>query len=81
MSRRDIDRQNLSQHEDWYGNNIAVICPQCQKVYIVSEFPKRKGEGHVPLVENPLASIKTAKRGLSGKKSTTPVLIHWLQVN
>jgi hypothetical protein len=28
---------------DWHGNNIAVQCPVCDKVYIVSSFPDRNG--------------------------------------
>jgi Zn finger protein HypA/HybF involved in hydrogenase expression len=35
MNERPIDHTQLS--EDWEGNNIAVQCPACGKVYIVSE--------------------------------------------
>jgi transcription elongation factor Elf1 len=28
-------------HEDVYGNNAAVTCPLCSKVYIVSEYLNR----------------------------------------
>jgi hypothetical protein len=34
MPQRSIDHSRLD--EDWEGNNIAVTCPACGKVYIVS---------------------------------------------
>ena len=33
---RDLDPTNLSDAEDWEGNNIAFACPVCAKVFIVS---------------------------------------------
>ena len=35
MSERPLNVESLS--EDWEGNNIALQCPACGKVYIVSE--------------------------------------------
>ena len=34
--QRNLDPQNLSDAEDWEGNNIAFACPVCAKVFIVS---------------------------------------------
>ena len=34
--QRDIDPDQING--DWIGNNIAVECPLCKKVFIVSEF-------------------------------------------
>ena len=36
MPHRDLDPNALGPDEDWEGNNIAVRCPVCQKVYVVS---------------------------------------------
>jgi hypothetical protein len=33
---RTIDPDKLKGNEDWEGNNIAITCPVCGKVYIVS---------------------------------------------
>jgi len=43
MANKTLDRNALGQHEDWYGNNAAMRCPVCGKLYIVSEFI---GKGH-----------------------------------
>jgi Zn finger protein HypA/HybF involved in hydrogenase expression len=36
MPQRPIDLER--RDEDGQGNNIAVMCPNCDTVYIVSEF-------------------------------------------
>lgn len=38
--QRDLDRNKLGDLEDWYGNNIALACPACGKVFIVSAHMK-----------------------------------------
>lgn len=38
---KQIDRGSLS--EDVYGNNAAVTCPICGKVYIVSAMINKRG--------------------------------------
>lgn len=38
--QRHLDPNNLRHDEDWAGNNIAVTCPACKKVYIVSAAPQ-----------------------------------------
>lgn len=41
--RRELDPNALSKTEDWEGNNVAVTCPACGKVYIVSGAPHIHG--------------------------------------
>lgn len=43
MPRREISPQQLRDDEDWAGNNVAVTCPACSKVYLVSGFMHRSG--------------------------------------
>jgi hypothetical protein len=40
---RDLDRNRLGLLEDWVGNNIALACPVCLKVFIVSGLIHHKG--------------------------------------
>ena len=39
----ELDKQNLGPDEDWYGNNAAVRCPGCGKVFLSSQVLHRKG--------------------------------------
>ena len=41
MNERPVDNTKLS--EDWEGNNIAIQCPSCGKVYIVSGLIHHSG--------------------------------------
>jgi hypothetical protein len=41
--KRDLNANALADNEDWYGNNIAITCPACQKVYVVSGHLNRDG--------------------------------------
>lgn len=41
--RRELNRKQLGLLEDWQGNNIALACPVCLKVFIVSGMIHRKG--------------------------------------
>jgi Zn finger protein HypA/HybF involved in hydrogenase expression len=43
MEKRNLNPNELLLSEDWEGNNIAVTCPACGKVYIVSSMLHRKG--------------------------------------
>ena len=43
MPKRDLHKENLSQTWDWYGNNVAITCPVCKKVYLTSGNLHRKG--------------------------------------
>lgn len=40
---RNLVQDHLGHLEDWQGNNIAVACPVCLKVFIVSGMIHRKG--------------------------------------
>lgn len=44
MQPRYFDKTGpLGDDEDWVGNNVAVRCPCCGKVFIVSAFPPQHG--------------------------------------
>jgi len=45
--KRELNPKALADDEDWYGNNIAVTCPVCKKVFIVSAHMKG-GERNCP---------------------------------
>ena len=36
MPTRQLDKSDLADSEDWYGNNVAFTCPSCGKVFLVS---------------------------------------------
>ncbi len=38
MKAKEFAPQNLGPKEDWAGNNIAIECPVCGKVFIVSKL-------------------------------------------
>jgi hypothetical protein len=40
---RLLDKDNLTLGEDWYGNNAAVTCFACGKVFLTSQILHRKG--------------------------------------
>ncbi len=40
---RLLDKQNLGKDEDWFGNNAAVTCFACGKVFISSQVLHRRG--------------------------------------
>ncbi len=42
-SVRLLDKNNLGPDEDWYGNNAAVRCYACGKVFLTSHILHRKG--------------------------------------
>jgi predicted RNA-binding Zn-ribbon protein involved in translation (DUF1610 family) len=37
MPSRNLDPDKLAHNEDWEGDNIAISCPSCGKVFIVSD--------------------------------------------
>jgi hypothetical protein len=41
--RRELNRDHFGLLEDWRGNNIALACPLCLKVFIVSGMIHRSG--------------------------------------
>ncbi len=40
---RELDKNDLALTEDWYGDNAAVTCYACGKVFLVSKILHRKG--------------------------------------
>ncbi|MGI4854365.1 MAG: hypothetical protein ACRYF4_10015 [Janthinobacterium lividum] len=40
---RLLDKSTLGPNEDWYGNNAAVTCYACSKVFLTSQVLNRKG--------------------------------------
>jgi predicted nucleic acid-binding Zn-ribbon protein len=40
---RFLNKENLAVGEDWYGNNAAVTCFKCGKVFLTSQILHRKG--------------------------------------
>jgi transcription elongation factor Elf1 len=44
MGVRQIDKSHPAHDEDQWGNNAAVTCPSCGKVFLVSALLKEKGE-------------------------------------
>jgi hypothetical protein len=43
MLTRTLDRDRLSITEDWQGNNVALACPVCFKVFITSGMIHKTG--------------------------------------
>ena len=43
MVRRNLDPDQLGDAEDWVGNNAAFTCPECMKVFVVSQMLHRNG--------------------------------------
>jgi hypothetical protein len=42
--RKELNPEQPSEDWlDWYGNNIALRCPACKGVYIVSQFLNPEG--------------------------------------
>ena len=64
MKTKEIDPKSLGHREDWLGNNAALECPVCGKVYIVSSFLKH--ERRCPGCGKSRASI-TGSPGKNGK--------------
>ncbi len=64
-----MDPQNLGPQEDWAGNNIALACPVCGKVFIVSK--QLHGERHCP------ACGKSRGMVTGGKESGGKASIFW----
>ena len=43
MQSKDLDKEMLEKTEDIFGNNLAVTCPNCGKVFIVSGMICKNG--------------------------------------
>ena len=70
MPTKKIDPINLTQCEDWEGNNIAFKCPHCDKVFIISEIV-HKGERECPNCGKSAGKVK------GGRKSGGNASLEW----
>jgi len=68
MPRRQIDPNR--PNEDWQGNNMAIACPVCGKVFIIS------GHLHPTGRECPVCRESTG-RVQGGRDSGGAAEIHW----
>jgi hypothetical protein len=68
MPERNIDPTRMG--EDWEGNNIAVSCPACGKVFIVS------GRIHHGKRDCPKCGKSTGTL-MGGKKSGGTATVKW----
>jgi rubrerythrin len=69
MKTREFSHENLALKEDWEGNNIALECPVCGKVYIVSEMIH--GERACPSCGKSRGAVK------GGRKSGGKAWVSW----
>lgn len=60
MKTKELDPQQLGSKEDWEGNNIAIACPLCETVYIVSHRI-HGGERHCPACGRSRGMVKGGK--------------------
>jgi hypothetical protein len=56
MAKKILEKGALGRNEDWYGNNAALHCPVCGKLFIVSEF-LNKGPRDCPKCHTSSAEI------------------------
>jgi Zn finger protein HypA/HybF involved in hydrogenase expression len=68
MAQRSIDPTRLD--EDWEGNNIAVTCPACSKVFIVSGM-LHDGKRDCPKCGKSTGTLE------GGRKSGGTAIIKW----
>jgi hypothetical protein len=70
MNVRHLAADNLAQDEDWEGNNAAVTCPVCSKVFIVS-WMIHKGARQCPLCGKSTAYVQ------GGRASGGAARVEW----
>ncbi|MBU4402476.1 MAG: hypothetical protein KJ907_07040 [Actinobacteria bacterium] len=77
MPIRNLIHNELKHDEDWEGNNAALTCPACKKVFIVSDTRMHvdpqgeKGYRKCP------ACGKSVGRVKGGRKSDGTASIEW----
>jgi hypothetical protein len=73
--RRDLLENGQAIHEfDWEGNNAAITCPLCDKVYVVSAMMHPTGR-KCPGCENSTGHIK------GDRKSGGTAYVEWKRSN
>lgn len=45
---------------DWHGNNVAIVCPVCGKIFIISAFTDKDGR-ICPICNKSKVTIDTAR--------------------
>jgi hypothetical protein len=68
MRERPIDASRPT--EDWEGNNVAVVCPVCTKVYITSGY-LHEGRRSCPVCEQSEVIIE------GGRNSDGTAILRW----
>ena len=71
MPSKTLDPSDLSTDEDWEGNNAALTCPHCGKVFIVTTFEPYRGKRDCPGCGQSTGYIE------GGKKSGGTARLEW----
>ncbi|MDO9069452.1 MAG: hypothetical protein Q7W05_13470 [Deltaproteobacteria bacterium] len=61
MPKSKLNANNLPLEMDWEGNNIAITCPLCRKVFIVSQII-HKGKRKCPICEKSIGRVTGGKK-------------------
>jgi hypothetical protein len=71
VNERRLDPNELALSEDWEGNNAALTCPHCLKVFIVS------GIVHGGIRKCPACGKSTGRCDSKGKNSGGRASLEW----
>ncbi|MCX6005709.1 MAG: hypothetical protein NTZ34_00385 [Chloroflexi bacterium] len=77
MPIKNLNPNDLQQAEDWEGNNVAFLCPLCQKVFIVSDTRMHISPGGEKGYRKCPACGKSIGRVKGGRKSGGTASIEW----
>ncbi len=81
MPIRNLDPNNLGHSEDWEGNNVALSCPACKKVFIVSDTRMHVGPDGTKGYRKCPGCGKSVGRVKGGRKSGGSASIEWANSN
>lgn len=76
MEIKKLAPNDLKQEEDWEGNNAALTCPLCKKVFIVSGIIHRGPGGEKGYRKCPSCG-KSTGRISGGRKSGGTASVEW----
>lgn len=68
---RELNPDALGPDEDWEGNNVAIRCPVCAKVFIVNSTRMHGGYRKCPKCG------KSGGRVTGGRKSGGSASVEW----
>jgi hypothetical protein len=78
MPIRHLDPQALGGDVDWEGNNAALSCPVCKKVFIVSHTQMHVGPNReIGYRKCPSCGKSVGRVGPGGLKSGATASIEW----